>query len=185
MHGSLRRSISGILALTLLLSCAPAFSASATPGGRIEGRLLDPSGRPAAGYEVVLVEADGEPVASAATTREGLYTFGDVAAGRYAMGIRNPEGALAPVAAEPVAVAGGQLVRRDVALVRSNAQQVGDAAVDYGLGTWWVSRTSAEKTWTVVGMVGGLVLLFFLLEDDDDDDDVTTQQEPTASAILP
>jgi hypothetical protein len=178
----LRRPTALLSVLVLLTGFLPAVGASPASGARIEGRLLGPEGRPLEGYAVVLVEAEGEPVATSTTSGNGLYSFRRVEAGRYAMGIRNPDGAIAPVAAAPVRVAEGQLVRRDVALVGSDAARVGEAAVDYGLGTWWVSRTPAEKTWTVVGIVGGLVALFFLLDDDDDDDDET---EGVASAILP
>lgn len=150
--------------LALLFSGLPALGAPSP--ARIEGLVLEPGGAPAAGYQVMLVEPAGRAVATATTDERGLYSFREVAGGTYAMGLRDPAGALAPVLAEPVEVAQGSLVRRDIALRTVQPAVAERAAANYGLGEWWVSRTRGEKTITIVGLVSGLVLLYFLLEDD-------------------
>ena len=161
-----RRLTTFIVLLAFSLVSLPTSAAPAP--ARIEGLVVDPGGTPAAGYEVVLVEPSGQAVAAATTDPRGLYSFRDVADGSYAMGLRDPRGEIAPVIAEPVNVAPGALVRRDIALRAVDPAIADQAAINYGLGEWWVSRTKTEKTIVVAGFVGGLVLIYFLLEDDDE-----------------
>ena len=176
MGPTLRRRTACLAAFSLILWLIPAPVLSSASGGRIEGLVLDADGRPAAAYEVVLVEPSGHAVATSVIAADGLYSFKDLAAGRYAMGIQRPDGAVAPVAAEPVSLEAGQLVRRDITLMEADAEQVSRAAAHYQVDVWWVSRTRGEKIWTVVGIIGGLGLLWYLLKDD---------RQITASEVIP
>src|SRR6185295_6497427 len=99
----------------------------------------------------------GATVARAGTSDEGLYAFHDLPAGSYSLGIENPEGHMAPVAAPPVRLTQGGLARRDVKLLGADPG-VRDAAGrdNYAVGMWWAGLSTPAKVWTIVG---GLVIV--------------------------
>jgi hypothetical protein len=132
--------------------------------------LIKVDGRPATGYQVHLIDEFGNVLRSSSTTDDGLYSFKDLAAGEYSLGIEEPSGAVAPVAAPPVKVADQQLVRRNVKLMEADPSAVDRTLeANYGLGSWWRSTSAAGKAWAIVGVVlfGGLIYSAF---DDDDDE---------------
>lgn len=170
-----RRSTALTVLLAFALASVPALASPAP--ARLEGVVIGAGGEPAAGYRVVLVEPSGGEVAEALTDSRGLYSFSEVAAGDYAMGLRTPEGEQAPVLADPVNLAPGMLVRRDVALQPVRRDAARRAAANYGLKEWWVSRTGTEKGLVIGGFVGGLALIWFLV-DSGDDEVVTSPANP-------
>ncbi len=176
MPGLIRRATTFVVLFALAVVTTPGF---ATPSmARLEGLVLGTSGEPAAGYRVVLIEPSGREVDQAITDARGLYSFPAVGAGTYAMGLRTPDGEQAPIFADPVQLAPGNLVRRDVALRPVPGAVADRAAVDYGLGEWWVSRTKSEKTFVLVGFIGGLALIYFLMRSDDDEQQQASPSSP-------
>jgi hypothetical protein len=135
---------------------------------RLEGLLLDADGRAAEGYTVHLINADGKDLAQADASEQGLYSFQDLPAGEYSLGIENREGQFAPVAAPAVKLGESELARRDLKLLRADNETMNMAAgTNYGLGMWWSGLTPAAKTWTFVAItvVAGITWAAF---DEDD-----------------
>ena len=131
--------------------------------------LIKVDGRPATGYQVHLIDDSGNVLRSSSTTDDGLYSFKDLAAGEYSLGIEEPFGAVAPVAGPPVKVADRQLVRRDVKLMEADPSAVDRTLeANYGLRSWWTSTSDAGKAWAVVGVVLFGVLIYRALDDDDE-----------------
>ena len=168
MHSTGRRLTAGVLCSSLMLLWFPASAWSATPvGGRIEGLLLDVEGLPAAGYHLVLVDPDGNATEAEAVSEEGLYSFRDLPAGTYSMAIQSRDGRFAPVAAAPVRLRSGQLVRRDVRMIEASPEQVDQAAANFGLRVWWIGLRKRDQILWSIGMIGFGVILWLLLTDDD------------------
>jgi hypothetical protein len=159
-----------IVAVGLVLG-GPAAAGAA----RLDGIVVGLDGRPASGYRVHLIDAGGRAVAASAADDHGSYSFRDVAAGRYALGIETSAGAMAAVAAPPIDLAPGQLARRDVRLLQGDPAQVqATTNANYGLGTWWAGLSPAAKAWTIIGIVAVVGISAAALSDDDD-------EEPPAS----
>lgn len=161
-----------LIVLALLLVQWPAPAQSSRPGARLEGLLVAVDGRPASDHTIHLIDERGDAVARAATTDEGLYTFGDVPPGEYALGIENPQGAFAPVAAAPVRLGASELVRRDVKLMVADSRQLQSVtAGDSSIRLWWVGLSRPAKVWTVIGGIIIIGITIAALDDDGDDDD--------------
>jgi predicted alpha/beta hydrolase len=159
-----RPVVASLTILVLLLWIAPAPALSSGGSGRLEGMVLDTSGRAASGYAVHLIDAEGHSFARALASDEGIYSFKDLPAGEYALGIENRDGQFAPVSSPPVKVGKDQLARRDLKLVAADGATVNrEAEANYGLGMWWSGLTPAAKTWTVVAIVviGGITWAAF------------------------
>ena len=155
--------------LALVFAASPAQVLAATSMARIEGLLLDVNGDPATGFRVHLIDESGHGVAEAEVDADGLYSVKDLPAGSYALGIENPDGLVAPVAAPPVRVADGELARRDVKLMRGDAMQRDEiVAGNHGMGAWWAGLSTAAKVWTVVGIVLVIGITVAALDDEDD-----------------
>jgi hypothetical protein len=141
-----------IFALLLWIAPAPALATSGD--ARLEGMLFGVDGRPAGNMRVHLIDEQGDDVAQVATTEEGLYSFRDLPAGQYSLGIENGSGQMAPVAAPPVDLGNGELARRDLKLMEADPGSMQSATqANYGLGQWWAGLTPAAKAWTVVAIV--------------------------------
>jgi hypothetical protein len=169
MRRSWRSLTAGLALLTLVVSWPPASAGSTLPGARLEGLLLGVDGRPADGYAVHLIDDEGAAVGRAVTDADGVYTFDGLEDGRYSMGIEGLEGRMAPVAAPPVRLRLGQLVRRDVKMVEAGPEGAESAAGgNYGLGMWWAGLSTPAKAWTVVGLVAIAAITLAALTDDDD-----------------
>jgi hypothetical protein len=84
------------------------------------------------------------------------------------MSVRTTEGILAPVAAAPVRVAQGELVRRDLKLVEADAATVDRAlAANYSFGSWFGGLTGAEKAGVIVGFIAVGALVYTAFDDDE------------------
>lgn len=153
MPSPLRNLAAAATLLSLLVWVASPALAGAD-GARLEGLLLGTDGRPAAAMTVHLIDSRGQDLAQAATSDEGVYSFRDLPAGEYSLGIESPAGGMAPVAAPPVRLAPGELARRDLKLMQADAAAVNAATqANYGMGAWWASLTPAAKAWTVVAIL--------------------------------
>ena len=98
---------------------------------------------------------------------QGMYSFADLPAGDYAMGIESPEGLMSPVDAPPVLVRDRELSRRDLKLMSAEEGEAGQTAHgNYGLGHWWAGLTPAAKAWTIVAIVVVAGVTVALLADD-------------------
>jgi len=138
----------------LLLWMAPLPALAQQGGARLEGLLVGIDGRPANDMTVHLIDGQGNDVAQAATSGDGLYSFQDLPPGNYSLGIENPAGQMAPVAAPPVKLGGDELARRDLQMLQSDPAAMSQAtSANYGLGTWWAGLSGAAKAWTIVAIV--------------------------------
>ncbi len=161
------KTIAGVAAAALVLGLAPAPVLAG--GARLEGYLLGVDGRAAAGHRVHLVDDKGEDVAQSATTREGIYRFSELPAGEYSLGIENPEGAMAPVAAPPVRLREDELLRRDIKLLQAEPEEQDEVGKDNGsFGMFWAGLSPAAKAWSVIGTFVVLGITVKALDDEDD-----------------
>lgn len=168
MFGNRFRAVAAACTIAVvLLAWVPAPAIAGPVGGRIEGLLLDIEGRPAEGYRVHLIDDAGNDRAQATADEDGIYTFREVPAGRYGMGIESPQGAVAPVSSPPVRVGSGELARRDVKLVEADSATT-QAAVQghYGLGLWWSGLSTGGKAG--IGVAMGAVLYGIIVALDSD-----------------
>lgn len=154
--------IVAIVAVVVLV--LPVFGAE--PGG-MTGRLLGVDGRPAAGFQVVLVSADGQPADKTGTDYQGAYSFDQVSPGEYGIGIISPEGDVSPVLAAPTPVTAGEVVVRDIRLLTAGDSPVLLAPASGGLGVWWAGLSPGAKVWTVMGTLVGIGLVYGATQDDD------------------
>jgi hypothetical protein len=154
MSSSVRKLIARTVILSLALWVFPAPVALAGSEARLEGRVLDLDGRPADGFRVHLIDGQGEEIALSETDADGVYSFPQVPAGNYGIGVANAEGQVAPVAGPPLRLADGQLARRDLKLVQTDVttrQQTANA--NYSLGMWWAGLSTPAKTGLIVAVV--------------------------------
>jgi hypothetical protein len=157
------KPFAGICALGMSLTLA-----AAPPAARLDGMLLDVDSRPARGHAVYLIDPHGRPVSRAVTADDGQYSFPDLAAGQYTMGIESPDGRVSPVAGPPLELRGGELARRDVKLYESDAETQGAAVrANFGFLTWWHGLSLPAKIGMGLGVFFGGVVLAKSLESDD------------------
>jgi hypothetical protein len=160
------RIVARLTLLALALALAPLPSQAA--GARLEGYVLAVDGRAADGHRVHLIDDSGRDVGQATTSDEGLYRFRDLAGGSYALGIENPEGRVAPVAAPPIRLGQDELARRDIKLVQADQTQretVGQENNSFGV--YWAGLSPAAKAWSVIGVFVILGVAIVALDDDD------------------
>jgi len=148
------RNLAAVATVFALLLWVASPVLAGADGARLEGLLLGVDGRPAAAMTVHLIDTPGRDLAQAATSDDGVYSFKDLPAGEYSLGVESPEGGMAPVAAPPVRLTSGELARRDLKLMQADAVSVNAATgANYGMGAWWASLTPAAKAWTVVAVL--------------------------------
>lgn len=169
MRNSLR-SVACILQVTaLLLWIIPAESLAGSPQGRLEGLVLDVAGRPASGHRVHLIDEQGRALGHSEVSEDGIYSFKELPAGDYSLGIESPDGTVAPVAAPAVRLQDRALARRDLKLVRADTAAVDQAAEgNYGFSLWWHGLSKAGKAWTVLAIVVAGGLTYEALSDEDE-----------------
>ena len=169
MRGISRSLTATLTLLTLAFACLPVSAGSSASGARLEGLLIAVDGRPAPGYKVHLIDERGEPAGQAVSDADGIYSFRGLSAGSYSLGIELPHGKIAPVAAPPVRLGGGELARRDVKLLEAGPEEAQAAGTaNYGFGMWWAGLAPAAKAWTIVGMVAVAAVTVAALADDDE-----------------
>ncbi len=155
-------TLRGLVAGFVVLA-AVSFLPGETPG-TVEGILLGVDGRPAEGFQVLLISGAGEPVSVSSLDREGTYRFDQVAPGEYGLGVRSPEGLAAPALLAPFQVQ-ERTVRRDLRLRRAvSSVEISPAAG--GVGIWWAGLSPAAKVWTVTGGLVAAGLAYSLIDDD-------------------
>jgi hypothetical protein len=136
---------------------------------------VDIDGRAASEYRVHLIDSDGDDIRQAVTDPDGLYSFRDLPAGEYTVGVESPGGQVAPLYGPPIRLAEDELARRDLKLLQTDAGEMGRAAgSNYGLGVWWASLSTAAKIWVIVGGVVVVAITVAALDD-----------EPSASPTVP
>ncbi|HEX5042970.1 MAG TPA: carboxypeptidase-like regulatory domain-containing protein [Candidatus Polarisedimenticolaceae bacterium] len=157
------RSLAALLALALLLGApSSGLVAAAASGGRVHGVLLDADGRPAAGYALLLLDAEGLEVARGAASSTGHYSVAHVPRGTFTLVVEGPDGSRAAVAAAPLAVRGAAY-RLNLRLVEQGDE---DTAVPTTSGSWWGNLPTTGKVWAVAG---GLAMTAFVVAVIDDD----------------
>lgn len=176
MRTNLKSAVSYATIFALVVCCAPMGAFASQPGAQLEGLIIGTDGKAAVGSTIHLVDRDGE-VRQAQTDENGVYSFGDLPAGAYAVGIELPDGTVAPIASPPVRMKAGELARRDVKLLEADPSAVEQAAAaNYSFGTWWAGLSGGAKAGVIIGfvLVGyGLVEAF-----SDDNDDTDTPATP-------
>lgn len=163
------RSIAALITtLAVVLAVSPVSAMGVQGGATLEGLVVGVDGTPAAGYRVHLIDESGRPTAEATADEDGLYSFTGVPAGDYALGIENPGGQMAPVAAPPMRLGDNELARRDLKLMSADEQGTQSAMRgNYSLGRWWAGLTPAAKAWTVVALVVVVGVTVALLNDNE------------------
>ena len=144
-----------------------ALSASGAVPGGMTGHLVGVDGRPAAGFQIVLVSAEGKSVDQTGTDSGGAYSFDQVSPGEYGIGIISPDGDVSPVLAAPTPVPSGEVVVRDIRLMTAGDSPVRLAPASGGLGVWWAGLSPGAKVWTVMGTLVGIGLIYGATKDDD------------------
>jgi hypothetical protein len=107
-----------VLALVLTAGLGPVAAAGTV---QITGTILDPDGRPAVGFRIVLVDLDGgNEFTSAPSGADGGYSMAVPVGGRYSLSaVLGPDGAPLPVQTIPPIVLDESGTRRlDVAFQR-------------------------------------------------------------------
>jgi hypothetical protein len=165
------KTVARLVIAALVLALAPVQAHAG--GARLEGYLLGVDGRAASGYRIHLIDDEGQDFAQSLTSDEGVYSFRDVTAGAYSLGIESPEGRVAPVAAPPVRLDAGELARRDIKLLASgDAEREAVERENYSFGVWWAGLSPAAKAGSVVGV---FVILGVTVQALDDEDQGTPQ----------
>jgi len=164
MRNRTNKTAASLTILALLLWIAPSPAMALEGGARLEGLLLDTDGQAAQGFTVHLIDAGGRDLARAQASEQGKYSFKELPAGEYSLGIENREGQFAPVAAPAIKLGDRELARRDLKLLNADGAPANMALEsNYGLGMWWSGLTPAAKTWTVVAVIviGGITWAAF------------------------
>jgi len=168
MRTTFRSAACHFTILALVLAVSPAPMRAALPGGAgLDGIVVGLDGRPAAGYEVHLIDPAGNPAATSTTGADGQYGFSDVPAGEYGLAVENAAGGVAPVLGPPVRLGRGELARRDLKLLQGDPATQPAFSANYSAGQWWASLSPAAKAWTVVAIVVVVGVTAQLLTDDD------------------
>jgi hypothetical protein len=156
-----RTTLAALSALAVLAAAAPVPAVAGVGGGQLEGFLLDIDGSAASGFTLHLIDAAGRDVAQSTTADDGIYSFRDLESGSYSLGVENPQGGMAVVAAPPVQLKGNSLARRDVKLMQTDPAAPGAAFVgNPSMGLWWAGLDPTVRALTVVG---GVVLLLLTI----------------------
>jgi hypothetical protein len=164
-----------VVALVFWALPAPAVAAAGDPA-RLEGQVVGIDGRPAEGFQIHLIGSDGTEVAAVETDDDGIYSFERVEAGRYGLGVGNPQGQVAPVAAPPIDLDDGQLARRDLRLVQTDEPRRQElAGINPSVGSWWAGLSTPAKAWVVVAIVVAAWFTYEALTDDSND-----QEQPAS-----
>ena len=169
MHRAIRSFIASTVVVALVCWALPSPVAAATNSARLEGQVVGIDGRPADGFQVHLIDSTGSEVARAETDRRGVYSFEEVEAGSYGLGVGDPDGQLAPVSGPPIDLDQGQLARRDLKLVQTDEPRRQDlSGINPSVGTWWAGLSTPAKTWTIVAIVVAAWFTYEALKGDDE-----------------
>jgi hypothetical protein len=169
MRRTTRPFIASTVVVALLAWAMPVPLEAATNPARLEGQVVGIDGRPADGFQVHLIDSAGHEVARAETDPRGIYSFEEVEAGSYGLGVGSPDGRLAPVAGPPIDLDQGQLARRDLKLVQTEESRPEDlSGVNPSVGTWWASLSTPAKAWTIVAIVVAAWFTYEALKSDDE-----------------
>ena len=173
------KSYVAVIALIALIPATmPVSIAGMNPGPRLEGMVVGPDGTPAADCTVHLVVPGGDAVATATTDENGLYVFEGLEAGAYGLGVVTAEGVAAIVSAEPLELAGEQIVRRDIRLFAATEGLELDPNGNASLGVWWAGLGTAAKAGLIIAILAvagyGATELF----DDEEEDNPTPSGTP-------
>lgn len=162
-----RKTLAVASTVAMLLSFFPTI-APAGEGARLEGLLVGVDGKPAAGYNVLLIGEEGEVLDRTEAAGDGIYRFSNLASGSYSLGLETPDGLAAPVMNGPTDVKSGQLVRMDIKLMRQDAVSADDSKKKpAGIRIWWAGLSRTAKTWTLVGVSVATVIIINALDDED------------------
>jgi hypothetical protein len=159
----------------IVLAIAIAFTASGLPvlaeeTAQFAGTILDPDGRPAAGFQVVLKDAErGTEFTSAPSGPDGAYAVSVRIGGNYALArVLAPDGTALPVQSiPPVRVDSAGTNRLDVAFQRqAPTPRTREDEDDRGAAAkpWY------KKPWGIVGIVLGVGAVAALAAGGGDDD---------------
>lgn len=171
MTRRLRRFVAGSC-IALWLAPFDALTArAADSGGQISGIVTAPAGHPASEWDVLLVNRNGDLVASAAMAPSGAYELRGVPPGRYRLGVRDRAGNLSPVAGPDAVIATGVPIRQDVRLVASSSPRLAPAAYGARANSWWDRQTRNQKIFTIVGIVVGAAAVWAIYDAVTDDDE--------------
>lgn len=167
MRRTIRLVAARVTIVSLLLYLVPISTLAAGSGARVEGLVIDFDGRPAEASTVYLIDRDGQPRAQVGTDQDGMYSFVDVAAGEYGMGVQTADGVAAPVSGPPLRLDDGQLVRRDVKLVEADAQMVQQTSGMNYAGGWWSNMSGGEKVGAAIGIIVFIALVIEAFSSED------------------
>ncbi len=178
MHRTVRLLAARVMIVCLLLYVVPISTLAAGSGARLEGLVIDMDGRPAEASTVYLIDHDGQPQAQVGTDEDGMYSFRDVPAGEYGMGVQTTDGVVAPVSGPPLRLDDGQLVRRDLKLVEADAQMIQQTSGMNYAGGWWSNMSGGEKVGAAIGIVVFVALLIEAFSSEDAQEIPTSPTNP-------
>ncbi len=166
MRHSWKTTVSSLTLLALVAAIVPV--AQAAGGAKLAGTLIQPDGRPAAGYHVHLIDSGGEAIAKSKTGERGSYSFKGLATDEYSLGIENPNGQMAPVMAAPLHLRSGDHADLNVKMLEGGPGAQGPSG-NYALGIWWAGLSTPAKVWTIVGTLAVVGITASALDDEEDD----------------
>ena len=163
MNSKYKTLAAHVLLFAMLIAMTPAHAGSA----RLEGYVVGLDGRGAPGYQVHLIDDQGQAIDAVRTSAKGVYRFQDLPAGAYSLGIESPAGKVAPVAAPPTQLASAELARRDIKLVEADqAQREAVGVENHDFGLWWAGLSPQSKAWGIVAVFVVLGVTFAALDDE-------------------
>ena len=168
MRTTVKATAAYVTTLALLICISPFPVLASDTGARLEGIVVGVEGRPAAGATVNLIDKNGDALAEATATEDGIYSFPNVPAGEYVMGIQTEDGTIVPVAAAPLQLNDGKLARRDLKLVETGTGEFEQATANYGFGSWWAGLSGGAKFGVIVAFVAVGYGLYEVISDDDE-----------------
>lgn len=155
--------------LALLVFVAPTGAIAAVANSTIEGMIVGVDGRAASGYTIHLIDENGTVVRHVLTDASGTYTFANLPAGNYGVGIETPDGMMVPVATPPISVTADAVVHRDVKLIEADAQTANQVATSNpAVGSWWAGLSGIAKAGVIVGLAAVTWGVVDALDDDDE-----------------
>jgi hypothetical protein len=169
----MRKAVNSAVAYLTIFSVMLVVSqlgAIAATQARLEGLIVGIDGKAAPGYTIHLIDDSGAVLRSSTTDENGVYSFVDLPAGSYGLGIETPEGTMAPVAVPPIEVGAGELARRDIKLLEADAATAARAATtNYAVGGWWAGLSGGAKAGVIIGIAAVGYGAYAAFDDDEDE----------------